>query len=85
MLKDSPSLPPKKTDAWLTIINKANQWESSSLPVNGKDVLRLGIEEGPRVSGFLRQVENWWIKGGCKAARAKCLDRLTQVIGEKVA
>ena len=85
MLKDSPSLPPKKTDAWLTIINKANQWESSSLPVNGKDVLRLGIEEGPRVSGFLQQVEDWWIKGGCKANRAKCLDRLTQVIVEKVA
>ena len=84
MLKDSHSLPKKKTDAWLRIIKKANQWEVTSLPVNGKDVLTLGIEQGPGVSEFLRQVESWWIKGGCKADRTKCLDRLAQVIDEKV-
>jgi poly(A) polymerase/tRNA nucleotidyltransferase (CCA-adding enzyme) len=41
-------------------------------PLEGRDVLALGLPEGPRVGALLRQVRQWWLEGGCVADAAAC-------------
>jgi poly(A) polymerase len=36
-------------------------------PLEGRDVLALGVPEGPRVGALLREVRRWWLDGGCTA------------------
>ncbi len=45
-------------------------------PVEGRDVVQLGIPSGPAVGAHLRAVRAWWMAGGCRADRAACLDEL---------
>jgi poly(A) polymerase/tRNA nucleotidyltransferase (CCA-adding enzyme) len=50
-------------------------------PLEGRDVLALGVPEGPRVGSLLRAVRLWWLDGGClagpKALRAE-LERMVR-------
>jgi poly(A) polymerase len=39
-------------------------WRRPVLPVDGGDVLRAGIPEGPLVGGVLGTLEDWWIQAG---------------------
>jgi len=39
-------------------------------PLEGRDVLALGVPEGPRVGALLRDVRRWWLDGGCSATPA---------------
>ena len=41
-------------------------------PLEGRDVVALGIAPGPRVGALLRQVRQWWLDGGCAAGKAAC-------------
>ncbi|WP_298284619.1 CCA tRNA nucleotidyltransferase [Acidocella sp.] len=44
------------------------------LPLQGRDLLALGVRPGPELGRVLRGVEAWWRTGGCVAERAACLD-----------
>jgi poly(A) polymerase/tRNA nucleotidyltransferase (CCA-adding enzyme) len=45
-------------------------------PLEGRDVLALGVPEGPRVGSLLRSVRRWWLDGGCTASEADCRGEL---------
>jgi poly(A) polymerase len=47
-------------------------------PLEGRDVLALGIPEGPRVGALLRAVRQWWMDDGCVADRAACQAELVR-------
>lgn len=47
-------------------------------PLEGRDVVALGIEAGPRVGSLLRTVRQWWLDGGCRSDRAACLAELAR-------
>ncbi|MCE2577111.1 CCA tRNA nucleotidyltransferase [Gluconacetobacter entanii] len=49
-------------------------------PLAGRDVVAAGCTPGPRVGEVLEQVRQWWLAGGCEAARAACLAHLRQVL-----
>ncbi len=58
-------------------------WENPVLPIQGGDIVSLGVPPGPRVGDILRAVEAWWMAGDFRAARAACLAeaaRLTKVV-----
>lgn len=80
-LIDMPRLPREQTDAWLRVIETADQWRKIEFPLRGQDVLDLDIEPGPRVSELLAEVETWWTTGGCQADRDACLERLQGLVG----
>ncbi len=61
---------------WVAMIDTALAWEPKRLPVNGADVLALGIAAGPQVGRLLTAVEDWWIAGGFKASRDETLTQL---------
>ena len=41
-------------------------------PLEGRDLLALGVAQGPRVGALLRAVRAWWIDGGCAADAEAC-------------
>jgi poly(A) polymerase/tRNA nucleotidyltransferase (CCA-adding enzyme) len=41
-------------------------------PLEGRDILALGISPGPRVGALLRSVRRWWLDGGCTADVEAC-------------
>jgi poly(A) polymerase len=47
-------------------------------PLEGRDVLGLGIPPGPRVGALLREVRQWWLDGGCLANRSACQAELVR-------
>ncbi len=49
-------------------------------PLQGRDVVALGVAPGPRVGALLQQVRAWWLAGGCVADRAACLGELVRLL-----
>jgi poly(A) polymerase len=47
-------------------------------PLEGRDVLSIGISPGPHVGALLREVRQWWLDGGCVADRAACMAELAR-------
>jgi poly(A) polymerase len=47
-------------------------------PLEGRDVLALGLKPGPRVGALLREVRGWWLAGGCRAGAEECRAELAR-------
>ncbi len=47
-------------------------------PLEGRDVVALGVPPGPSVGALLRDVRQWWMDGGCLAKRMACMTELAQ-------
>lgn len=62
------------------IMHLVERWEVPSLPVSGKDVQEMGIEEGPKVGTILDQIEAWWLDEAFKPDRGSCMDKLEAII-----
>lgn len=58
----------------------ATQFRVKPLPIEGKDILALGIPPGPRVGQILRAVEDWWISEDFQPGRTACLEKLSALI-----
>jgi poly(A) polymerase len=48
-------------------------------PLEGRDVLAIGVAEGPRVGELLRAVRQWWLDGGCAADASACRAELVRL------
>jgi hypothetical protein len=48
-------------------------------PLEGRDVLALGVSPGPRVGALLRSVRTWWLAGGCVADAEACRDMVRRL------
>lgn len=69
------------TDAWRELYNLPKKWTPPVFPLQGNDVLALGVEAGPAVGRHLGGVEEWWIAGGFAASREACLAKLRELAG----
>jgi poly(A) polymerase len=47
-------------------------------PLEGRDVLALGLPPGPQVGALLRSVRQWWLEGGCCADVDACRAELAR-------
>jgi poly(A) polymerase len=52
-------------------------------PLEGRDVLLLGLAPGPRVGELLRQVRAWWMDQGCTPDSAACRRELAARVGSE--
>jgi poly(A) polymerase/tRNA nucleotidyltransferase (CCA-adding enzyme) len=57
---------------WADVRDRLAALPRPVFPLEGRDVLALGLSEGPRVGELLRAVRQWWLDGGCVADAAAC-------------
>jgi poly(A) polymerase len=52
------------------------QWESPKFPLQGRDLLQLGVPRGPRIGELLKDIERWWEDRDYRPAHEDCLREL---------
>lgn len=55
---------------WLSVVDA---WGAPSFPLQGKDIQKFGIKEGPRIGEILKQTERWWRSKDFKPDKEMCL------------
>ena len=58
---------------WIARLDLAAQWLPRSLPIQGRDLLALGLAPGPTVGRLLAAVESWWEEADFRPDRTDCL------------
>lgn len=62
------------------LLEMAETWARPAFPLNGSDVLALGVEPGPRVGTLLKGIEDRWVDEDFAADRETLLARLAEVV-----
>jgi poly(A) polymerase/tRNA nucleotidyltransferase (CCA-adding enzyme) len=58
--------------AWDSLRVRLRSLPVPVFPLEGRDVLELGVPAGPRVGELLRTIRTWWLDGGCVADADAC-------------
>lgn len=69
-----------ETERWLALLDAARDWQPVELPVQGRDLLDLGVPHGRRIGILLAEVEAWWEERDYRPGRDDCLARLRELI-----
>ncbi len=67
---------------WAALRARLSALPRPVFPLEGRDVLALGLLPGPRVGALLRAVRAWWLEGGCRADAVACRAELARQAGE---
>ncbi len=65
---------------WRSLWAAASAWQRPELPVQGRDILNLGVAPGPAVGAVLEKLEEWWISKDFKPSRGDLMARLSQLV-----
>jgi poly(A) polymerase/tRNA nucleotidyltransferase (CCA-adding enzyme) len=63
---------------WAALRARLEAMQRPVFPLEGRDVLALGLPPGPQVGALLRAVRDWWRDGGCVADAAACRAELAR-------
>lgn len=63
---------------WTALRERLEGMPRPVFPLEGRDVLALGLPPGPHVGALLRAVREWWLEGGCRADVAACRAELAR-------
>ena len=68
--------------AWLTALALPSRWPVPTFPLQGRDVLALGVAAGPGVGEILDEGERWWIAADFAPDRPACLEWLRERVAQ---
>lgn len=72
-------LPRPRTDAWISFIEETTAWKHPRFPVQGRDLLDMGLPAGPHIGSLLRDTETWWQNADFRPDRQACLAHLREI------
>ena len=78
VLRDRTWLDGDSAPGWAALRTRLDALPRPIFPLEGRDVLALGLPPGPRVGQLLRAVRAWWLQGGCCADVAACRAELAR-------
>jgi poly(A) polymerase len=67
---------------WRKLLKLAESWKKPELPIDGRDVMAKGIDEGPKIGTTLRALEEEWIEADFAPDRRALLRRLNETINQ---
>ncbi len=67
---------------WGKLLKLAESWKKPELPIDGRDVMAKGIDEGPKIGTTLRALEQEWIEADFAPDRRALLKRLRETINQ---
>jgi poly(A) polymerase/tRNA nucleotidyltransferase (CCA-adding enzyme) len=59
-------------EAWDLLRTRLRSMPKPLFPLEGRDLVSLGMPPGPRIGALLRTVRSWWLAGGCVADSDAC-------------
>ena len=65
---------------WRLLRDRLQAMPVPVFPLEGRDILALGVSPGPPVGALLRSVRTWWLEGGCVADAEACRDEVRRHI-----
>jgi len=71
-----------KDPGWRKLLRLAESWKRPELPIDGRDVMAKGIDEGPKIGTTLRALEQEWIEADFAPDRRALLKRLKETINQ---
>jgi poly(A) polymerase len=71
---------PAGDSRWQAMMSVARDWQPPVFPIDGNDVMALGVPEGREIGVHLRDVEQWWIEQDFAPTRSELLERLRSVV-----
>ena len=66
--------------AWGSLRDRLKSLPVPIFPLEGRDIVAMGVTPGPRVGDLLRAVRTWWLAGGCATDRPDCLAEARRLI-----
>ncbi len=66
--------------AWDLLRDRLKSLPVPIFPLEGRDIVAMGVPPGPRVGDLLRAVRTWWLAGGCAVDRPDCLVEARRLI-----
>jgi poly(A) polymerase len=70
---------------WAALRSRLASTPRPVFPLEGRDVLALGLPPGPHVGALLRALREWWLEGGCRADAAACRAELARRVAQPAA
>ncbi|MFN3827097.1 MAG: CCA tRNA nucleotidyltransferase [Micavibrio sp.] len=64
------------------LIHEAMHWSVPAFPLQGHDVMALGVKQGPVLGKLLAEVEAWWRASDFVPERTLCLQRLEELVSQ---
>ncbi len=65
---------------FLNLYEFAKKWKAPILPVNGKDLLEIGIPQGREIGKALQKIEGWWIENDFKPNKEQSINYISQFL-----
>lgn len=69
----------RATDDLAPWLKTARLWRRPVFPIDGRDALAAGAEDGPEVGRLLAAVEDWWVAEGFRPDAAACRAKLEEL------
>lgn len=60
-------------EKWSLLRQRLIMMEQPYFPLQGKDLLALGLPPGPQIGIWLKRVKEWWMREGCSADHERCV------------
>jgi poly(A) polymerase len=71
-----------KDARWRSLLKLTRSWKKPELPIDGRDVMAKGIDEGPKIGTTLRALEEEWIEADFAPDRRALLKRLRETVNQ---
>ena len=69
---------------WRALLAMGQSWKAPKFPISAKDILLLGVPEGPLIGEILNEVEDWWIESDFIDDKASLFERIKAIVGAKI-
>lgn len=69
-----------QTAGWTELLAWARETEPKVFPLKGRDMLKLGLDPGPKVGELLKRLEKEWLDGGLNDDRRPLLVRAETLV-----
>jgi len=76
---------PPSDRPWQELVSRFDQMPIPEFPLQGADLVKLGVGEGPEIGKVLRRVEAQWLENGCVDAKDKLLKMARAMIADVAA
>jgi poly(A) polymerase len=80
LLRWSQTRDKAKDTRWGKLLKLAESWKKPEFPIDGRDVMAKGIDEGPKIGTTLRALEQEWVEADFAPDRRALLKRLRETI-----